>query len=171
MSVTKPLTWNYCGPGIHSQRQGPPQKAMIKLLQKPFASKTMYTGGNSSAATPTRRCAHEICSDSDGHGLYRIREWAPGFRPDFDRGTEKTNSGRRRRQAEFTRAAREQDGFHPCCENNSARAAREQAGGCRCRIAQAPEVRCRRLCRERFAAAQIANQARRPPISGLPSER
>jgi len=44
MSVTKPLTWNYSGPGVHSTRQGHRMKAMINLRQKPFASKTMYTG-------------------------------------------------------------------------------------------------------------------------------
>jgi hypothetical protein len=43
MSVTKPLTWNYSGPGVHSTRQGHRVKAMINLRQKAFASKTMYT--------------------------------------------------------------------------------------------------------------------------------
>jgi hypothetical protein len=167
ISVTKTLTWNYCEPGIHSGRQRDRLRAAIKLLQKPFASKTMYTASTRQRRHAPRRCAHEICSDSDGHGLYPIREWAPGFRPDFDWGTEKANSGGRRRQAKFTRAAREQDGFHPCRENKSAGPAREQAGSRRCRIAQAPEVRRGRLCPERFAAAQIANKARKPPMFGL----
>jgi hypothetical protein len=54
MSVTKPLTWNYCGPDIHSTRQRHRMKAAIKLLQKPFASKTMYNDVNPSAVKETR---------------------------------------------------------------------------------------------------------------------
>jgi len=170
MSVTKPLTWNCCGPGIHSASQGHCVKTTINLLQKPFASRTWHQGPCIVTATRQRRrrCAHEVCGDSDGYGLYRIRQWTFGFGPDVGRGTEKANAGRRRRQAKFARAARQQDGFHPCCENKSARQARDQAGHRRRDIAQAPQMRGGRLCRERFAAAQIANQRRKPPISSFP---